>query len=93
MRAQSDAILGLGTVLVDDPDLTCRLPAMETRSPFALCRYAAVHSPQRQAGENRTAVRLVAIHRKACWAAITVIDCKQNSAWLRLSLQLPADAA
>ncbi len=34
MRAEADAILiGSGTALADDPELTCRLPGLEERSP------------------------------------------------------------
>ncbi|MDH5748146.1 MAG: bifunctional diaminohydroxyphosphoribosylaminopyrimidine deaminase/5-amino-6-(5-phosphoribosylamino)uracil reductase RibD, partial [Rhodospirillales bacterium] len=37
MRAEHDAILtGIGTVLADDPSLTCRLPGMEDRSPVRI---------------------------------------------------------
>lgn len=37
MRAGSDVILiGVGTAINDDPDLTCRLPGLEDRSPIRL---------------------------------------------------------
>lgn len=37
LRSESDAILvGIGTVLADNPQLTCRLPGLEARSPIRI---------------------------------------------------------
>jgi len=46
LRAENDAIMvGIGTVLADDPQLTCRLPGMAKRSPVRIIADSALRLP------------------------------------------------
>jgi diaminohydroxyphosphoribosylaminopyrimidine deaminase / 5-amino-6-(5-phosphoribosylamino)uracil reductase len=50
MRAMNDAILiGIGTALADDPQLTCRLPGMQGRSPVRVVLDTALRLPEASA--------------------------------------------
>jgi len=46
LRANHDAIMvGLGTALADDPDLTCRLPGLEDHSPIRIVADSRLRLP------------------------------------------------
>lgn len=57
LRAEHDAVLiGVGTALADDPELTCRLPGLDARSPLriVLDSHARLPPTSRLAASART---------------------------------------
>jgi diaminohydroxyphosphoribosylaminopyrimidine deaminase/5-amino-6-(5-phosphoribosylamino)uracil reductase len=68
LRAESDAILvGIGTATADDPELTCRLPGLEGRSPtrIVLDRSANLSPNSKLANTARVVPVLVAAEGRA----------------------------
>lgn len=87
MRARHHAILvGAGTVIEDDPELTCRLPGLEARSPIRILldpngRVPTSAAAVRTAGQGRTIVVLgkevPQAHRSALQdAGCTIMPCE-----------------
>ncbi len=91
MRAQTDAIVvGIGTVLEDDPELSCRLPGMAQRSPqpvvfdsqariplsSKLVRNAEQNSLWVLVGEAAPDLRVSALEREG--VTVIVNDCLRN---------------
>lgn len=102
MRAQMDAIvIGIGTVLEDDPVLTCRLPGMEALSPQPVVFDSSARIPLttklvQNAESNRLWVvvsetapdyRVSALEREG--VNVIVSDCLRNG---RLCLERALDA-
>jgi diaminohydroxyphosphoribosylaminopyrimidine deaminase/5-amino-6-(5-phosphoribosylamino)uracil reductase len=60
MRAMNDAVMiGIGTALADDPQLTCRLPGMAARSPVRVVLDAGLRLPP--AGALAASARIVPV--------------------------------
>jgi len=67
LRASYDAVLvGIGTILADDPALTCRLPGLEQRSPLRIVLDSRLQLP-----ENSQLARTAGDHPALVFTAAT----------------------
>lgn len=88
-RAQCDAVLiGLSTALIDDPDLTCRLPGLEDRSPIRVVADSRLSIPPRLRlvqTADRVPLWLLSGRKGSAGGAVRVIDCRETAeGWVDL---------
>jgi diaminohydroxyphosphoribosylaminopyrimidine deaminase/5-amino-6-(5-phosphoribosylamino)uracil reductase len=82
LRAQADAILvGLGTVLADDPELTCRLPGLEGRSPIRVVADSHLATPKTarlMTTAGQVPVWLLALKGASVGPGVDVLVCRPD---------------
>ena len=83
MRAQCDAVLvGVQTVITDDPELTCRLPGMEARSPIRIVadsNLSIPHTSKLVQTAEITPVWLLSTRKEALGPGIRTITCRPSN--------------
>ncbi len=90
LRAECDGVLvGLSTVLIDDPELTCRLPGMEHRSPVRIVADSRLSIPSHVKLVKSAAqvpLWLLSTRKDSIGDDITVIDCHATAeGWVDFS--------
>ncbi|NDF11502.1 MAG: bifunctional diaminohydroxyphosphoribosylaminopyrimidine deaminase/5-amino-6-(5-phosphoribosylamino)uracil reductase RibD [Proteobacteria bacterium] len=89
LRANHDAIMvGIGTVLADNPTLTCRLPGMEHRSPVRVVADSKGRLPKDSAlarTAKETPVWLLSTTQKLPSSAITLLHTQSKAGHVDLT--------